>query len=150
MIAHADSSQHPLHRAERFAKLMDEAFTIPGTRFKVGLDAIIGLIPGIGDLAGLVMGSWLIYEAHRIGTPAHIKWKMARNVVIDAFAGLVPVVGDAVDFVFKSNRLNLALMRGHFQVDAPASRRLSPWLRLLFTVMIGGAGWWLWQHFHGG
>lgn len=129
------AAPHPLHRVERFAHWMDEAFTIPGTRFRFGLDALIGLIPGVGDAAGLIAGSWLVYEAHRIGTPAAIKWKMARNVVLDGLIGVVPVLGDTADFLFKSNRRNLALLRAHHR-PAGTHARGFPWRRVLLSLSL--------------
>lgn len=140
--AHPD----PLHRVERIAKVLDEAIRIPGTRIKVGLDAVIGLIPGVGDAAGLALGSWFIYEAHRLGAPAEIKWKMARNVAIDAVSGLVPVLGDLVDVAYRSNRRNLDLLRGHFRPSAPLQAAARPWKGVLVIASLLGAllaGYWL-------
>lgn len=139
-------SPHPLHRVERVARLLDDAFCIPGTQIKVGLDALIGLIPGVGDAIGLGLGGWFIYEAHRLGAPAALKWQMARNVAIDAISGFVPVLGDVVDVAYRSNRRNLALLRGHFaplSLTAPASP-WGPWLRLATAVGVMASAWWLW------
>lgn len=118
--ARSSVSNDALHRVERVAKVLDEAIRIPGTGIKVGLDAVIGLIPGIGDAAGLAIGSWFIYEAHRLGAPLELKLKMARNVAIDAVSGLVPVLGDIVDVAYRSNRRNLELLRKHFRPAEPA------------------------------
>lgn len=138
---------HPLYRVERFSQWMDEAFRIPGTRFRFGLDALIGLIPGVGDAAGLVIGSWLVWEAHRIGTPAAVKWKMVRNVVIDALLGVVPLVGDAVDFAFKSNRRNLALLRAHHPPPqgVPNKAFWGRWRWLAVTLTVAAAAVWFWH-----
>lgn len=135
-------SQDPLHRVERIAKVLDDVIRIPGTSIKVGLDSLIGLIPGIGDAAGLALGSWFIYEAHRLGAPADLKWKMARNVGIDAISGFVPVLGDIVDVAYRSNRRNLDLLRGHFRPAAPTTPKPKPWLRLLVSAgLIAGLFW---------
>jgi len=136
----------PLHRVERVARLLDDVFRIPGTQIKVGLDALIGLIPGVGDVIGLGLGGWFIYEAHRLGAPAALKWQMARNVAIDAISGFVPVLGDVVDVVYRSNRRNLGLLRGHFapQSPAPVASRWRPWLRLAFAMGVAALVWWLW------
>lgn len=136
-----------LQRVERVAKLLDEAFRIPGTGIKVGLDSIIGLIPVVGDVAGVALGSWFIYEAHRLGAPAVLKWKMARNVAIDAVAGLVPVVGDIVDVAYRSNRRNLAQLRGHFRPASPAAAinsRLQMAVRLGLLLAMAALVWWFW------
>ncbi|MES2884603.1 MAG: DUF4112 domain-containing protein [Pseudomonadota bacterium] len=139
------SSPDALHRVERVAKVLDEAIRIPGTQIKVGLDAVIGLIPGVGDVIGLGLGSWFIYEAHRLGAPAALKWKMARNVGIDAVSGLVPVIGDIVDVAYRSNRRNLELLRGHFRPAAPlgkTSGRLQLAVRLALTLGVAALVWW--------
>lgn len=137
----------PLHRVERVAKWLDDVIRIPGTSIKVGLDSVIGLIPGVGDAAGLALGGWFIYEAHRLGAPAALKWKMARNVAIDAVSGLVPVVGDVVDVAYRSNRRNMDLLRGHFRPQLPASKpssRLLVAVRLGLLLGIGALLWWFW------
>lgn len=138
-----------LRRVERIATLLDEAFSIPGTRIKVGLDSLIGLVPVVGDVAGVALGSWFIYEAHRLGAPAELKWKMARNVGIDAVAGLVPVLGDVVDVAFRSNRRNLNLLRAHFRPSEPLQAAARPWRAAVVIASILGAlwlGYWLMKH----
>ena len=135
----------PLHRVERLAKVLDDAIRLPGTGIKIGLDAVIGLIPGVGDAAGLALGGWFIYEAHRLGAPAALKWKMARNVAIDAVTGLVPVLGDVVDVAYRSNRRNLALLRGHFRPE-DAQRVAARTPRVLIVLGLAASAvmaWWL-------
>lgn len=136
-----------LHRVERVAKVLDEAFRIPGTGIKIGLDSIIGLIPVVGDVAGVALGSWFIYEAHRLGAPAALKWKMARNVAIDAVSGFVPVLGDIVDVAYRSNRRNLDLLRGHFRPAAASSKnssRLQLAVRFTLALSVAALVWWFW------
>lgn len=137
-------------RVERLARWLDDAFPIPFTRWRIGLDAIIGLIPGVGDVAGLAIGSYLIWEAHRLGAPGHLKWKMARNVGVDAVAGLVPVLGDVVDMAYRSNRRNMDLLRGHFKpAEVAHKERRQQWLRWLLRIaVVGGiaAAIWRWRH----
>ncbi len=137
----------PLHRVERVAALLDDLIRIPGTNIKVGLDSLIGLIPGVGDVMGLGLGSWFIYEAHRLGAPAALKWRMARNVGIDAVSGLVPVLGDIVDVAYRSNRRNLDLLRGHFRPAAPIRKsgsRLQLAVRLSLVLGVAALVWWFW------
>lgn len=96
-----------------FARLMDEAFPIPGTNIRVGLDALIGLVPGIGDVVGGVMSTWIIVGALRHRVPARIILRMILNVVIDLLFGAVPVAGDVFDFLFEENMRNMRLLELH-------------------------------------
>lgn len=94
----------------RFAFLMDEAFAIPGTRIRVGLDAVLGLIPGVGDVIGAVLSSWIIAGALRHRVPARVIVRMVLNVVIDLVFGAVPVAGDVFDFLYEENMKNMRLL----------------------------------------
>lgn len=94
----------------RFAFLMDEAFTVPGTRFHIGADALLGLIPGIGDIIGGVLSTWIIAGALRHRVPARIIIRMVFNVVLDLLLGAVPVAGDVFDFLYEENMKNMRLL----------------------------------------
>lgn len=108
------------------AKVLDEAFTIPGTRTKVGLDAILGLIPGIGDLGSAAIGGYIVLAASRLGVPAVVLWRMVLNLAIDTVFGLVPFVGDAFDVAFRANSKNAALL-ARALADPVGTRRASWW-----------------------
>lgn len=97
----------------KFAFYMDEAFTIPGTNFKVGLDALLGLIPGIGDVIGAVMSTWIVIGALRHRVPARVIMRMVLNIMIDLFVGAVPVAGDVFDFLYEENVKNMRLLEKH-------------------------------------
>lgn len=97
----------------RFAFFMDEAFTIPGTRFKVGLDAVLGLIPGIGDVIGAVMSTWIVVGALRHRVPFRIIARMILNIGVDLIFGAVPVAGDVFDFLYEENVKNMRLLEKH-------------------------------------
>lgn len=97
----------------RFAHLMDAAFAVPGTRMRVGLDAIVGLIPGIGDIVGAVMSAWIIVGGVRHRVPGRVVLRMILNVVIDLLFGAVPVAGDVFDFLFEENVKNMRLLEKH-------------------------------------
>lgn len=97
----------------RFAYFMDEAFAIPGTPIKVGLDAVLGLIPGIGDVIGGVLSSWIVVGALRHRVPAPVILRMLLNIGIDLLFGSVPVAGDVFDFLYEENVKNLRLLEKH-------------------------------------
>jgi hypothetical protein len=97
----------------RFAFLMDEAFTIPGTRARIGVDAVLGLIPGIGDVIGGVLSTWIVVGALRHRVPAGVIVRMVLNIVVDLLFGAVPVAGDVFDFLFEENMRNMRLLERH-------------------------------------
>lgn len=94
----------------RLVDVMDESFTVPGTRFRFGMDALIGMIPAVGDLLGMLIGSAVFFEAVRLRVPVGVLGHMLLNLWLDSVIGSVPVIGDAFDFVFKANRRNLRLL----------------------------------------
>jgi hypothetical protein len=97
----------------RFAFVMDEAFTIPGTRFHIGADALLGLIPGIGDIIGGVLSTWIIAGALRHRVPSPIIVRMVWNIALDLLLGAVPLAGDVFDFLFEENMKNMRLLEKH-------------------------------------
>lgn len=110
------NTRHPaLARIELLANWMDARWEIPGTGFRVGLDAILGLIPGIGDTITTAIGAYIIYEAHRLGAPNHIKLRMVANLALDGVLGSVPLVGDVFDASYRANLRNAELLRKHLQ-----------------------------------
>ena len=96
---------------------------MPGTRFRFGLDGIVGLIPGIGDAVTSTLTAYIIYEAWRLGVPAAMLLRMAANLGIDSLVGVVPLVGDLLDFGFKANRRNLRLLHRHLAEHGRCSTR---------------------------
>ena len=97
--------------ADRLAWLLDDLFRIPGTNRRFGLDALIGLIPGVGDVASTTLGLVLIARAAAGRLPLVVVLRMLVNTLVDALIGAIPFLGDAFDFVFKSNARNLELYR---------------------------------------
>lgn len=100
-----------LDRLDRIADLMDSAVRIPGTGIRIGLDSIIGLVPGVGDTLALLPGAWIIWSAYRMGVPKHTLGRMGANAAIDWAVGSVPVLGDIFDVGFKSKKRNVRLLR---------------------------------------
>jgi hypothetical protein len=107
------SREDALARVTLVANLMDSAFIIPGLNRRVGLDAILGLIPGVGDALSAALASYIIWEARQLGLP---RWKIARmvaNVAVDTAIGAIPLAGDVFDVFFKSNQRNLRIIHEH-------------------------------------
>ena len=106
-------AQAALRRVERLAYWLDDRYRVPGTRFRVGFDGIIGLIPGVGDAVTSTLTAYIIYEAWRLGVPTSTLARMLANLGIDGVVGIVPVVGDLLDIGYKANRRNLKLLHRH-------------------------------------
>ena len=102
-----------LVRIERLERLLEGAVRIPGLSRRIGMDAIIGLVPGIGDAATAAMGLYVVWEARNLGLSRLTLLRMIGNVGVDAMIGSVPVAGDLFDFFFRSNSRNLKLLRKH-------------------------------------
>ena len=102
-----------LRRIDTAASWMDARFGIPGTRLRFGLDGLLGLIPGVGDAAGLAVSAWILAEAREAGASWPLIARMGLNVALDAIIGAVPLLGDLFDFAFKANRMNAQLLREH-------------------------------------
>lgn len=96
--------------SRRLARLMDDLVTVPGTRVGLGLDALIGLIPGIGDLVGSTLSGAIVYDSVRLRVPVPVLARMGWNLLVDALLGLVPVGGDLLDVAHRANRKNLRLL----------------------------------------
>ncbi len=104
-----------LARITAVAKLMDSLFAIPGTRIRLGVDALLGLVPVVGDIAAQVVSGYLIWEARQLGVPKLTLWRMVGNTLIDTVVGAVPLVGDAFDIAFRANMKNLRLLQRHLE-----------------------------------
>jgi hypothetical protein len=110
-----------LARLKRIAWIVDAAFRLPGTRFRFGLNSVVGLTPAAGDALLAAVSLYIVYEAHKLGVPRHKLARMLGNVGIEAVAGAVPILGDLFDMGFKANLRNLAIIEDHFGV--PLRRR---------------------------
>lgn len=105
-------------RLDALSRLLDNAFTVPGTNIRFGIDGIIGLVPGIGDLVSMGLSSYLVWEARRLGLPRRKIMRMIGNVAFDTAIGAVPLLGDAADVLFKANRRNMRIIREHLEKEA--------------------------------
>jgi len=99
-----------LKALKHISRLLDSAFVLPGTEFRIGLDPLLGLVPGLGDLASPMFTMALLWQSRDLGIPRVVQLRMIFNVAIDALVGLLPVAGDFFDFAWKANDRNLALL----------------------------------------
>jgi hypothetical protein len=112
-------------RIEALEHMLEGIVAVPGLNRKVGLDALLGLIPVAGDAIAAVMGLYLVWEARNLGMPKWQLWRMAGNVGVDTLIGAVPVAGDLFDFLYRSNTRNLKIVRKHLDKHHPGTRTLS-------------------------
>jgi len=127
MDARVERYSHPeteaaVARVEAVARIMDSMFEIPGTKVRVGLDAIIGIVPIIGDLISQVISSYIIWEARQLGVSRFTLARMMANSAIDTVVGIIPFAGDAFDIYFRANLKNLALLKAHLAKHGHVSR----------------------------
>lgn len=116
------------------ALIMDEIVRIPGTKFRFGLDPLIGLIPGIGDTSSALVSAFALIQAARLGVPKILLARMALNVLINEIIGVVPIVGDAFSFWFKSNARNYQIVKDH--TVTPGVARRSDWIFVIAVLVI--------------
>jgi len=125
-----------LERLRVIARLFDQAFPIPGTRLRFGIDALFGLVPGLGDIAGAVVAAYALRVARILGAPPAIQVHMLGNIVLDALIGTVPLIGDLFDFVFKAQTRNLALLEAWAGSPAATARRSRRGLVLMSIAIV--------------
>jgi hypothetical protein len=133
-----------LERYTLLTHLFDQAFRVPGTKWRFGLDALLGLLPGAGDVVGALVGAYGILVARELGAPASIQLRMLANVALDALTGAVPIAGDIFDFVFKAHVRNRVLLEQWMQQPHATARKSSAILVVIPLVLIAiviGAIW---------
>lgn len=108
-----EDQRRSLERLDRFSYYTDSNIRVPFTDFRFGLSPLIGLIPGIGDFAGLILSLYVLYEARKIGASRKVQRKIIRNMLIEFTGGLIPVFGDAFDAVYKANTKNTEILRNY-------------------------------------
>ena len=118
----------------RVAELLDSAFVLPGTTYRIGLDPIVGLVPGIGDLVSPLFTVVLLWQARDVRVPKIVLGRMIFNAAVDAVVGAIPFVGDLFDFGWKANQWNMALLERHAYEEHPAS--LGDWAFVLAMIAI--------------
>lgn len=127
--------QRRLDRVRRLARLYDAGLRIPGTRFELGLDPLVGLVPGIGDVVGAGVATYIVLEAARCGVSSSVLLRMLVNLGIDAVVGAVPVIGDVFDAGWQANIKNVSLLERHL-ADPRGARQASGRLLILLAAAI--------------
>jgi hypothetical protein len=140
--------QARLDRLGRLAWLLDSSIAIPGTGLSVGLDALIGLFPVVGDLIGVALSAYILKEAHALGVGKSVLARMAFNIVVEGVVGAVPVAGDVFDAAWKANQRNVRLL--YAWEDRPRKEERAGWLflaglvgALLIVLVAAGVTAWL-------
>jgi hypothetical protein len=128
------SQERRLAALRHGARLLDSAFVIPGLNVRLGLDPILGLLPGLGDLVSPLFTIGIILQARELGLPRIVQMRMILNVAIDALGGVVPVLGDLFDVAWKANDRNMVLLDRHaYEIHRPAS---GDWLFVGAAVVV--------------
>ncbi len=128
-----------LKRLRQLSQLLDGAIVIPGTKYRIGLDPILGLIPGGGDTISAALSGYIIIEAARMGLPRKALMQMVGNIVIDTVAGSVPIVGDVFDVFSKANLRNMQIVESHAQAPTPNAKTDKLFIGLLIVGLFGFA-----------
>ena len=140
-------SEEIRRRLQRLAWLLDNSVPLPGLDFRIGLDALLGLVPGLGDAAGVVLSSYIVHQAWKLGVPRAVLLRMGLNIAIDGIVGVIPLLGDVFDAAWKANLRNVALLEAHARDPrrtTAVSRALVAVLALAVAAIVAGAlfvGW---------
>jgi hypothetical protein len=134
----SDSVDARVHQLQQLADLMDTAFELPGTGIRFGLDALIGLVPGLGDTITSLVALYIVGAASRLGVSRVTMTRMVANVAIDWLIGIVPLFGDFFDVYWKANQRNVGILRNHLAGSAADRRRgkRADWLTMLALVTL--------------
>jgi hypothetical protein len=138
-VDHGRARDPRLDGVRRIARLLDDAFEIPGTGFRIGIDPIVGLVPGLGDVLPAIAGAYAIWVAWRLGAPTSLLVRMAWNVGVDALAGSVPLAGDLFDAAWKPNVRNARLLEAWLEEPGPERRASRLFVVVLVLVVVAAA-----------
>lgn len=134
-----------MKQLERWAWLLDNSISIPGTSIKMGLDSLIGLIPGIGDITGGALSSYILLQAVSTGVAPVVISRMAVNIVLDMLIGMIPLVGDIFDIAFKANQRNIELMTNYYNSPREAVKRNTISILIISISLISALALIIWM-----
>lgn len=142
----SDPGHQRLRRLEGLAWLLDRS--IPVGRYRIGLDPILGLIPGLGDSIGALLSLYVLYEGARLGAPGPILVRMTGNILVEAVVGAIPLLGDVFDFVWQANTRNMRLIHRHYAPDWKPRSLRAVWgavavVAVLILLVVVGLAWML-------
>jgi hypothetical protein len=140
-MPHPPESTRRSERVHRLAHVLDTAFRVPGTRFRFGIDPLLGLLPGLGDVLGGFLSGYILFVGVRAGAPRSVLLRMLANVAIDTVFGVIPLLGNVFDAGWKANTRNVALLQRYLDQPgetAAASRAFIVFLVLAVVVIIAG------------
>ena len=138
-----------LEQLRAVTRLFDQAFQVPGTRWRFGLDAVIGLVPGLGDIAGALVAMYAMNVARKLNAPSAVRLHMLSNIALDALVGIVPILGDVFDFAFKAQTRNLKLLDAWVASPERTARRsrrgllLNPVAIIVVFATVTALGVWM-------
>ncbi len=145
--ASSETKDPDLARLDALANLLDNQFAIPGTNFRFGVDGIIGLIPYVGDIIGLVISGALLRIMVRKGAGPILMLRMMGNFALDTIVGVIPIIGDFFDFGFKANRRNVDMLKRYYESGKkrPNAKSSMAFLSILFFVFFAACIWLTWK-----
>ena len=132
----SEESERIRKSLKQLAWILDSSLPVPGTRMTVGLDALVGLFPVIGDLIGVALSSYILSQAARLGAPRSILARMAFNIALDGAVGVVPLAGDVFDAAFKANQRNVALLDAWLDQPHRTERTTRAFAALLVLALV--------------
>ena len=121
-------------RVRRLSQFLDNAITVPGTNYRIGVDPLLGLFPGMGDYLGAFLSGYIVFEAARLGTSRATLGRMVFNIILETIVGLIPGIGDIFDVFWKANAKNTELLEKHIATEGTLQK--TDWL-FLIALLVG-------------
>lgn len=130
-------------QVHHLARLLDSSIRLPGG-IRIGLDGLLGLVPGVGDMLGGALSTWIFYQANKQGAPKSLQLRMILNILVDVMLGAIPIVGDLFDFMWKANNRNLALLERYQAAPKPTRQRATIGNTLFLVAAVICIGFAIW------